>query len=244
MEKLITLNRAEGSRRPQIENAKINEKGCSQAMGIRIWTCPWTNRWRWIALKALEVPKLKTQKSAKNDAPKAWESEYEHVHGQTDSAESRWRAVVHVFMMISSWWSYHHDHMIMMIWSSWSYDYHDIIMMIRRTRHDPRSVQGPFWVHFRVIQGSSRVHLGVILGLFKGFPEHFEASSVRLSMISAQNQFFFEKKNFFPDIVQLHVGVLGVADHVFNTPETWKKAKNRPYGGLWKAPLGFHWFCT
>ena len=39
--------------------------------------------------KALEVPELKTQESMKNDAPKAWELEYEHVHGQTDSAESR-----------------------------------------------------------------------------------------------------------------------------------------------------------
>ena len=27
--------------------------------------------------------------SMKNDAPKAWELEYEHVHGQTDGAESR-----------------------------------------------------------------------------------------------------------------------------------------------------------
>ena len=35
---------------------------------------------------ALEVPKLKTQKPVKNDGPKAWESEYEHVHGQTDGA--------------------------------------------------------------------------------------------------------------------------------------------------------------
>ena len=89
-------------------------------------------------------------------------------------------------------------------------------MMIRRTGHHPRSVRGPFWVHFRVIQGSSRVHLGFILGLFKGFPEHFEASSVGLSRILAQNPFFFEKKNIFPDILQLHGGVLGVADHVFN----------------------------
>ena len=68
----------------------INEKRWPQGMGIGIWTCPWTNRWRWIALKALDVPKLKTQKSMKKDAPKAWELEYEHVHGQTDSAESRW----------------------------------------------------------------------------------------------------------------------------------------------------------
>ena len=44
----------------------------------------WSNR-----KKALEVPELKTQESMKNDAPKAWELEYEHVHGQTDSAESR-----------------------------------------------------------------------------------------------------------------------------------------------------------
>ena len=27
--------------------------------------------------------------SMKSDAPKAWELEYEHVHGQTDGAESR-----------------------------------------------------------------------------------------------------------------------------------------------------------
>ena len=95
-----------------------------------------------------------------------------------------------------------------------------IMMMIRRRRHQRRSVQGPFWVHFRVIQGSSRVHLGVILGLFKGFPEHFEASWVGLTTILGQNPFFFKKKKFSPDIVQLHVGVFGVADHVFNTPET------------------------
>ena len=49
MEKLIALNRAEGTKGPQVENAKINEKRC----------------------------------------PKAWELEYEHVHGQTDGAESR-----------------------------------------------------------------------------------------------------------------------------------------------------------
>ena len=30
-----------------------------------------------------------SKKSMKNNAPKAWELEYEHVHGQTDSAESR-----------------------------------------------------------------------------------------------------------------------------------------------------------
>ena len=92
-------------------------------------------------------------------------------------------------------------------------------MMIRRTGHHPRSVRGAFWVQFGVIQGSSRVHLGFIQGLFKGFPEHFEASSVGLSMILAQNRFFFKKKKS-PDIVQLHVGVVGVADHVFNVPGT------------------------
>ena len=32
---------------------------------------------------------LENAKSMKNDAPKAWKLEYEHVHGQTDSAESR-----------------------------------------------------------------------------------------------------------------------------------------------------------
>ena len=59
----------------------------AEKVAKRIWTCPWANRWRWIALKALEVPKLKMQKSMKKDAPKASELEYEHVHGQTDSAE-------------------------------------------------------------------------------------------------------------------------------------------------------------
>ena len=49
MDKPIALNRAEVTRGPQVEKAKVNEKRCSQA----------------------------------------WESEYEHVHGQTDSAESR-----------------------------------------------------------------------------------------------------------------------------------------------------------
>ena len=49
MDKPIALHNTEGTRGPQIENAK----------------------------------------SMKNDAPKAWELEYEHVHGQTDSAESR-----------------------------------------------------------------------------------------------------------------------------------------------------------
>ena len=39
--------------------------------------------------RALEVPNLKTQKSMKTDASKAWELEYEHVHGQTDTAKSR-----------------------------------------------------------------------------------------------------------------------------------------------------------
>ena len=50
MDKPMALSRAEGTRGPQVGNAK---------------------------------------KSAKNDAPKAWELEYEHVHGQTDGAESR-----------------------------------------------------------------------------------------------------------------------------------------------------------
>ena len=131
---------------------------------------------------------------------------------------SSWSHHDDITMVISSWW-YHHDD-IMMIISSWSYDHHDIIMMIRRTWHHPRSVRGPFWVHFRVIQQSSRVDLGFILGLFKGFPEHFEASSVGLSMILAQNNFFSSKKQFFPDVLQLHGGVLGVADHVFNGLET------------------------
>ena len=49
MDKPMALNRAEGTRGPQVENAK----------------------------------------SMKKDAPKAWELEYEHVHGQTDGAE--WR---------------------------------------------------------------------------------------------------------------------------------------------------------
>ena len=42
-----------------------------------------------MALKALEVPKKKAQKSMKKDAPKPWELEDEHVHGQNDGAESR-----------------------------------------------------------------------------------------------------------------------------------------------------------
>ena len=91
MDKPITIHCPEVTKGAQIENANINEKRCPQGMGIRIWTCPWTNRSRWIALKALEVPNWKTQKSMKNDAPQAWKLEYEHVHGQTDSAESRWR---------------------------------------------------------------------------------------------------------------------------------------------------------
>ena len=49
MDKPTALNRAEGTRGPQVETAKINEKRC----------------------------------------PKAWEFKYEHVHGQTDGAESR-----------------------------------------------------------------------------------------------------------------------------------------------------------
>ena len=36
MDKLMALNRAEGTRGPQVEDAKINEKRCSQGMGIRI----------------------------------------------------------------------------------------------------------------------------------------------------------------------------------------------------------------
>ena len=48
MDKPMALNRAEGTRGPQVKNAKINE----------------------------------------NDAPKASELEYEHVHGQIDCAES------------------------------------------------------------------------------------------------------------------------------------------------------------
>ena len=50
MDKPMALNRAEGTRGPQVENAKINKK---------------------------------------NDAPKGREIEYEHVHAQTDGAESR-----------------------------------------------------------------------------------------------------------------------------------------------------------
>ena len=50
MVKPIALNRAEGTRGPQVENAK-KKKCCF-------------------------------------DVPKAWELEYEHVHGQTDGAES------------------------------------------------------------------------------------------------------------------------------------------------------------
>ena len=34
-------------------------------------------------------PQVENAKSMKNAAPKAWELEYEHVHGQTDGAESR-----------------------------------------------------------------------------------------------------------------------------------------------------------
>ena len=33
MDKPLALNRAEGTRGPQVENAKINEKRCSQGMG-------------------------------------------------------------------------------------------------------------------------------------------------------------------------------------------------------------------
>ena len=36
MDKPIVLNRAEVTRGPQVENAKINEKRCSEGMGIRI----------------------------------------------------------------------------------------------------------------------------------------------------------------------------------------------------------------
>ena len=38
--------------------------------------------------EGIEDPKLKTQKSMKKDAPKPWELEYDHVHGQTDGAQS------------------------------------------------------------------------------------------------------------------------------------------------------------
>ena len=91
-------------------------------------------------------------------------------------------------------------------------------MMTRRTGHHPRSVRDPFWVHFGVIQSSTRVHLEFILGLFKGFLEHFEASSVELSAILAHNHFFLIF--FFPRHFPVAWGVLGVADHVFNGPET------------------------
>ena len=44
MDKPIALNRTEGTRGPQVEKSK-NEvsKICPVGMGMKVWTCPWTN---------------------------------------------------------------------------------------------------------------------------------------------------------------------------------------------------------
>ena len=40
-----------------------------------------------IALSSTEGTRERPSEKCKNEVPRAWELEYEHVHGQTDSAE-------------------------------------------------------------------------------------------------------------------------------------------------------------
>ena len=151
-----------------------------------------------------------------------------------------------IIMIIWSSWYHDHDHMVIMISWSWSYDHHDIIMMIwwswyhhddtrKMTSSEVRSefILDSFWGHPAIIYGPSRVHPGLVYG----FPRSFWSKLGRFEYdLHSKSIFFLKKKHFSPDLLQFHGGVLGVADHVFNGPDTWEKAEHRPYGGLWKAP--------
>ena len=106
----------------------------------------------------------------------------------------KWTLNGHIFFFVSSWWSYdHYDHMIMMFIPSWcSYHHDDHIIMIIWSwwwYEEHNIIRHPSRAHFGFILGSSKVHLGFILWLFKGFPEHFEASWLGLTTILGENQF-------------------------------------------------------
>ena len=90
MDKPIVLSNTEGTRGPQVKNAKNEmKKKTSPELGNQHMNMSMDKP---IALSKTEGTRGPQVKNAKNeikqkDVPRAWELEYEHVHGQTDSAE-------------------------------------------------------------------------------------------------------------------------------------------------------------
>ena len=80
MDKPIALSSTEGTRGPQVKNAKMMSPGLgAQNMNMSMD--------KPIALSSTVGTRGPQVKNAKIEVPRPWELKYEHVHGQTDSAE-------------------------------------------------------------------------------------------------------------------------------------------------------------
>ena len=79
MAKPIALSSTEGTRGPQVKNAKMRSPGLGNLNMNMSMDKP-------IALNSNKDIRRPQMKNAKNDVPRVWEIKYEHVHGQTDSA--------------------------------------------------------------------------------------------------------------------------------------------------------------
>ena len=80
MDKPIARSSTEATRGPQVKNAKMRSPGLGNWNMNMSMDKP-------IALSSTEGTRGPQVKNAKIEVPRAWELEYEHVHGQTDSAE-------------------------------------------------------------------------------------------------------------------------------------------------------------
>ena len=79
MDKPIVRSSTEGTRGPEVKNAKMRSPGLgNRNMNMSVDKPK--------ALSSTESTRSPSEK-CKNEVSRAWELEYEHVHGQTDSAE-------------------------------------------------------------------------------------------------------------------------------------------------------------
>ena len=80
MDKPIALSSTEGTRGPEVKNAKMKSPELGNSNVYMSMEKP-------IALRSTEATRGSQVKNAKIEVPRPWELKYEHVHGQTDSAE-------------------------------------------------------------------------------------------------------------------------------------------------------------
>ena len=80
MNKPIALSSTEGTRSPQVKNATMRSPGLGNQNMNMSTDEP-------IALSSTQGTRGRQVKNATVEVPRPWELKYEHVHGQTHSAE-------------------------------------------------------------------------------------------------------------------------------------------------------------